>query len=159
ESAVRDGVLRLSNATGRIGSGQFSKAHVVDVRCAGNKGPAWIIHHIDCIQANLQLFSFRNPDALDEVDIEISVRRARDPLPAERADRSGRRIRQNDIAVGVLQSLVRGSSLNALQRRYTADGGVRDLCQATEVAGTTCCICDLAAALGEILKDNGGIGT
>ena len=116
KSSVRYRIVRLISA-GRIGSRQFPEVGIIDIqnsKCWGHKCPPRIVHHINAIDANLEFLPFGDADTFDQIHVETCVGRTFDPLASKRADGTGRRIREDNVAVGISESPVAERTLKRL---------------------------------------------
>src|SRR6267143_245820 len=154
--SICDRKICLRYATGRIGGCESPEVGVVDIlnHSAGYKSPTRIVHHIQRIDADFELFLFGNPDARDEVHVESGMRRSFEPGAAETADRSRRCIRQNDIAVSIDKGLVAEVSLQSLQCCDAVLERIVNLPVSVEVVGPAHSGRNLAGALGEVAQNH-----
>ena len=74
-----------------------------------------MVQHVDRIDSDFKLFSFRNPHALDQVHVQRQMPRSLDPSQPKIADLSGSRIHEKKPALGVRYRLVAELSVESVE--------------------------------------------
>ena len=74
-----------------------------------------MVQHVDYIDADFKLFSFRDSHALNQIRVQSEMRRALDPAEAKAADLSGSRIDEKEPALRIRYRLVAELTVQTLQ--------------------------------------------
>src|SRR5437667_7203087 len=90
--SVGDNKVGLGYSASRIRCRQSSEIDAIDIVGTGEKDPPRVVHHVNGVHADFELFPFGNPDPLHHGEVQVGVTWSFDPRPAKAADGSGSRL-------------------------------------------------------------------
>src|SRR5262249_47750939 len=126
--------VRLLKRAGWIGSRQLTEVLIVDIQ--NRIVPSRCIQDVHNINAHLKGFTFGNPYALHEIEVEPNMRGTLDPGASERAELPGSRIHENKVTLSISNRLVAEARVERLRCCDILNCGICHLLQAWEVRRT-----------------------